>query len=60
MFIGYFELVAGLGFLFGPLIGAVTYSIFGYIGPFYVVGGLYLIMIIAFRQVAKGLVLIED
>ena len=33
-YIGYFELCAGLGCLFGPLMGSIFYGIFGYLGPF--------------------------
>lgn len=47
-YIGYFELVAGLGILFGPILGAINYELFGFIGPFYVLGFTYLICIVIF------------
>ena len=45
-YIGYFELIAGLGALLGPLLGSFFYSIFGYKGPYFGIGLLYLICIL--------------
>jgi MFS family permease len=47
-YIGYFEVSAGLGALFGPLIGAVFYFFIGFKGPFLGIGLIYFIMVIVF------------
>ena len=49
----YFELISGLGSLIGPLLGSGFYYGLGYVGPFFCLGGLYLIMIIVFFIVKK-------
>ena len=45
---GYFELVAGLGALVGPLLGSSLYGAMGYKGPFLGLGILYLVPILIF------------
>lgn len=47
-YIGYFELVAGLGSLVGPLLGSSLYGAFGYKGPFLGLGLLYLVPVLIF------------
>ena len=42
---GLFEAATGLGFLFGPLIGAGLYSIGGYILPFYGLSAVYIVFL---------------
>ena len=42
---GLFEASTGLGFLFGPLIGAGLYSIGGYIMPFYGLSLVYIALL---------------
>lgn len=37
-FIGYFEVCAGLGAIFGPFMGNILYALFGYLGPFFGLG----------------------
>ena len=44
----YFELIAGIGSLIGPLLGSGFYLTFGYVGPFFCLGSLYFAMIIIF------------
>ena len=48
LYIGYFELVAGLGALVGPLLGSSLYGAIGYKGPFLGLGVLYLVPILIF------------
>ena len=48
LYIGYFELVAGLGALVGPLLGSSLYGAMGYKGPFLGLGILYLVPILIF------------
>lgn len=59
-YIGNLEIISGLGMLVGPIAGAFAYSVFGYIGPFYVVGGIFAVMILVFLQMIKNVDLIED
>lgn len=42
--LGIIELVCGLGFMFGPVLGSVTYSLGGYIMPFALFGTLAIIL----------------
>ncbi len=44
----YFELIAGVGSLIGPLLGSGFYLAFGYVGPFFCLGSLYFVMIVIF------------
>ena len=48
VYIGYFEAIAGLGALVGPLLGSAFYGVFGYVGPFFGIGLLYLFIILYF------------
>jgi len=48
LYIGYFELICGLGALVGPIIGSLFYSFLGYTGPFFGIGFFYLIMVAVF------------
>jgi len=48
LYIGYFELICGLGALVGPIIGSLFYSFLGYIGPFFGIGFFYLLMVAIF------------
>ena len=59
-YIGYFEVCAGLGALFGPLLGAILYYFGGYKAPFFTIGGIYLVMVIIFRRKAQQLITNED
>ena len=47
-FIGYFELIAGLSALVGPLLGSMFFWFLGFVGPFFVIGGFYAIAIFTF------------
>ena len=51
-YIGYFEVAAGLGALFGPLIGAILYYFGGYQAPFFSIGFIYLFMVAFFKRKA--------
>ena len=42
--IGFSELVAGLGFLLGPILGSLFYQLGGYLLPFIIFGGLTMII----------------
>ena len=48
-----FEASTGLGFLFGPLIGAGLYSVGGYILPFYGLSMVYIIFFPVIIYVAR-------
>lgn len=48
-----FEAATGLGFLFGPLIGAGLYSIGGYILPFYGLSMIYILFLPLIIYIAK-------
>jgi MFS family permease len=48
-----FEASTGLGFLFGPLIGAGLYSIGGYILPFYGLSMIYIVFLPLIVYIAK-------
>ena len=50
---GMFEAATGLGFLFGPLIGAGLYSLGGYILPFYGLSMAYIVMLPMIFYVAR-------
>lgn len=50
---GLFEAATGLGFLFGPLIGAGLYAIGGYILPFYGLSMLYIILLPLIIYIAR-------
>ena len=43
--IGIAEMISALGFLFGPILGSILYSIGGYTLPFIVIGSLALIIV---------------
>ena len=47
-YIGYYELVAGLGALIGPILGSSLYGAMGYKGPFLGLGTLYLVPVLIF------------
>ena len=47
-YIGYYELVAGLGALVGPILGSSLYGAMGYKGPFLGLGILYLVPVLIF------------
>ena len=47
-FIGYFELIAGLSALIGPLLGSMFFWFLGFVGPFLMIGGVYGCAIFAF------------
>ena len=53
-------MVGGLAMMVGPLAGAGFFAIFGYIGPFYVFGGLYFLLIIVFGLQLRSVQLIEE
>ena len=48
-----FEASTGLGFLFGPLIGAGLYSIGGYILPFYGLSMVYILLLPLIVYIAR-------
>ena len=54
-FIGYFELIAGLGALVGPLLGSSLYQGMGYKGPFLGLGVIYLVPVLIFAPRIKNL-----
>lgn len=54
-FIGYFELIAGLSALVGPLLGSMCFWFFGFKGPFLVIGGFYISIIFLFSFRKKRL-----
>jgi MFS family permease len=45
-YIGYFEIISGLGTLLGPTIGAGFYELGGYEAPFFGIGGIYTCVVI--------------
>jgi MFS family permease len=49
-FIGYFEVCAGLGAIFGPLIGSILYALFDYAGPFFGLGLIQTMLILYFHR----------
>jgi MFS family permease len=59
LYIAYFEVICGLGAFVGPLIGALFYYFFGYIGPFFGIGFIYFLMVIIFYQKKKSIITME-
>ena len=57
---GLFEAATGLGFLFGPLIGAGLYSLGGYILPFYGLSMAYIVMLPMIFYVARMVEQLEE
>ena len=55
-----FEAATGLGFLFGPLIGAGLYSLGGYILPFYGLSMAYIVMLPMIFYVARMVEQLEE
>jgi len=49
LYIGYYEISAGIGALLAPLLGMVLYNIGGFKAPFLVLGVVYLMMIWYFK-----------
>jgi len=45
LYIGYFEVCGGMGALFGPMLGVIFYNFGGYKAPFFIIGGVYLVMV---------------
>lgn len=56
---GLFEAATGLGFLFGPLIGAGLYSLGGYILPFYGLSMVYIMLLPLIIYVARRVYEVE-
>ena len=48
LYIGLFEIIGGLGCLFGPILGTFFYHIGGYKAPFFAIASIYLQMVIVF------------
>jgi len=42
-YIGYMEVAGSLGRLFGPIIGVLFYNIAGFVGPFIILGAIFLV-----------------
>ena len=49
-YIAYFEVGAGLGAIVGPLFGSLMYFFFGFRGPFFGLGILYIMAICIFLK----------
>lgn len=49
------ELVCGLGFMFGPVLGSVTYSLGGYIMPFIFFGTIAVILAFIVNYILRKL-----
>lgn len=60
LYISYFEAASGLGLLFGPLSGAIFYTVMGFVGPFFILGGIYSVLIVVCAFIKPKLILIED
>ena len=48
LYIGLFEIIGGLGCLFGPIIGTFFYHVGGYKAPFFAIASIYLQMVVLF------------
>lgn len=59
-FIGHIELCSGLGALCGPLFGACFYMIFGYMGPFECIGGLFAVFMLYFFKKKNAIQFSQD
>mgnify|MGYP006110814085 CR=1 FL=1 len=59
-YIGYFEVCAGLGTLFGPLLGSMFYYFGGYKAPFVCIGLFYALMVGLFWNYSKSIEINED
>ena len=54
-YIGLIEICSGLGAICGPLFGATFYLLFGYMGPFECIGGIYCLFILYFLKIKSSI-----
>ena len=54
------EICSGLGAVCGPLLGAFFYMVFGYMGPFECIGGMYALFILYFLKKKSSIKFSQD
>jgi len=54
-YIGYFEIISGVGTLLGPIIGAGLYEIGGFQAPFFGIGALNMAMLLSVKCCCRNM-----